>query len=92
MPCRTYCHRLPPLHQVSIVKPFASCACSPERFVVCMGLLETGGPAARHALAALAEVVRLEEEGRHGLWTTAVLYSRNSFRCRDHFACGGCGE
>lgn len=49
--------------QLALVKPFASCACSEERFVVCMGRLEDGGVAAGVVLSALRAAEELEGPG-----------------------------
>ncbi|KXZ44308.1 hypothetical protein GPECTOR_69g401 [Gonium pectorale] len=46
--------------RLALVKPFASCACSPERFVVAVGRLEDGGVAASQLLAGLAAVMEVE--------------------------------
>ncbi|PNH08698.1 FtsJ methyltransferase domain-containing protein 1 [Tetrabaena socialis] len=46
--------------RLTLVKPFASCACSPERFVVLVGRLEDGGVAVGQLLAGLEAVRQVE--------------------------------
>ncbi|KAG2428583.1 hypothetical protein HYH02_014285 [Chlamydomonas schloesseri] len=46
--------------RLAIVKPFASCACSPERFAVGIGRIDDGGVVAAQMLAGLEAVIAVE--------------------------------